>query len=455
MYDYDLIVIGAGSGGLTSSLIAAEIGLNVALIDKEEERVGGECLWSGCVPSKALIHVAKKIYASKKVSSFGVETKGETSWDSVKEYIQRKQRTIKKHESKEELEKQGVSLLFGTAKLEGKNKVCVDGQTVTAKKIILATGSSPRRLGLETQIPIYTNEEIFTMDSLPKEILVIGGGPIGLELGQSMSRLGSKVTVIERGNRILKRDPADLTTYLKKILQEENISIKLNTSIEAIHKEKVTLSDDTVHTPDAILLGIGRTPNIENIGLDEVGVEYSKTGIKVNDYCQTNINSIYAVGDCNGQYQLSHAAEIEATTVLQNNLIPLYNKKVPYNNMSWVTYTDPQIATLGDIEDLEKTCTKHRMPFNETDRTIIESTPSRGFLYEKKGYIKGASILHTRADSLIQEIILAKQNKIKLKEFMNKIVPYPTHEMATKLTAVKHVQRKTPRWIKKLGGMLW
>ena len=456
MNSYDVIVVGAGSGGLTTSLVAAEIGLTVLLIDKKEENLGGECLRSGCVPSKSLIHVANTLYSTKKSQEWGVTSNSSVNWQSIKTYIQQRQQKIGEKESREHLEQQGIHTRFGEAQLETPHRIDIDGEKYTSKKIILCTGSSPRRISLDAEIPVYTNEDIFIMDTLPSSLLIIGGGPIGLEIGQALSRLGSDVSIVERGNTILKRDPVHITNALKEQLSKE-IDIYTDTTIETIEDGRVTLSNNHVMSPDGILLGIGRKPNTKGLGLDTVGVEYTKKGITVDEYCQTSVSSIYAVGDCNGKYQLSHVAELEASTVIQNALTPLFNKKVPYDNVSWVTYTDPQIATLGNTCYYEKdsSFTKHSMPFEDVDRTIIEDTPSKGVIYTKNGYIAGASIMHSRAESIIQEIVLAKQNNIKLRAFTSKIVPYPTHEMITKMTSIKDLQESTPTWIKGILKKLW
>ena len=290
----DVIIIGAGSGGLSVGLFLAKVGMNVTMIVKSDKDVGGECLNDGCVPSKALIHVARQLQAAREAQSFGITLTGEVDIQKAIGYVHAQQEIIRKHENAAWLSEQGLNVVLGEASFAGKHEVIVNGEIFSAKKIVVATGSKPRKLkvaGVE-QVRYFDNENIFHINQLPKRLLVVGGGPIGLEIAQAMQRFGSEVTVVEEGNGILTHDDKTLTSILLKRLQDEGITFLFNVSLQKFSSpiqavlnkkngEAFTLSFD------AVFVGIGRELILEPLRLEKAGIEVKDHKIVVDDQLRT------------------------------------------------------------------------------------------------------------------------------------------------------------------------
>jgi len=378
--NYDIIVIGAGSGGLNIAGFMNKAGFKVLLIDKKDENIGGDCLNYGCVPSKALIHVSKLIYNGKKSEKFGLETSGKADMKQVMDYVKSKKEIIREHENANYFRKIGMDVELGFAKFSGKNSVTVNDKTYTAKKIILATGSRPKKLwvnGIE-KVRYQTNETIFDLEKLPEKLLVIGGGPIGVELSQALSRLGSKVTILIKDSSFLPKESPEIALVLYDQLVKEGIDIKFNTSAkEFISSNEVIISNEKKEEKlefDEILISIGRDLNFENLDLANAGIEFDKK-IKVDEYLRTTNKNVLLCGDIVGSYQFTHAAELHASVIISNFFSPI-KKKIIYDKLSWVTYTDPEIATFGLNENqLKKRGIKFEklsLDFKDDDRSIVD-----------------------------------------------------------------------------------
>jgi pyruvate/2-oxoglutarate dehydrogenase complex dihydrolipoamide dehydrogenase (E3) component len=382
-----------------------KLGFKVLMIAKTDKEIGGECLNDGCVPSKALIHVSRIIKNAKTASAFGLSINGRPDIKKAIDYVHERQEIIRKHENAEWLSEQGINVVIGEASFAGKKEVAVNGKIFSAKKIILATGSKPRKLKVEgiEQVIYLDNENIFHINHLPKRLLVVGGGPIGIELAQAMQRLGSEVTVVEESSEILMHDDKTLTSILLKRLQEEGITFHFDVSLQkfssptdALLKKK---NGETFGLSfDAVFVGIGRVLVLEPLELEKAGIEVKDHKIIVDDLLRTSNKDVMVCGDVAGDLQFSHAAEFHGRIILNNLFSPL-NKKLNNDHMSWVTFTDPEIATFGlnekQLKDRGIKYEKLEQDFSGDDRAITDNYQyGRTILYISKGsLIKKEKIL--------------------------------------------------------------
>lgn len=469
---YDIIVIGAGSGGLGISLFMAKVGLKTLLIDRSDEHIGGDCLNYGCVPSKALIYVSRLMHQAKQGTRFGYTISGEPDFNKVIQYVLSKQAFIRKHENAAYLRKEGLDVVLGTAHFISSSAITVDAKIFTAKKIVLATGSRPAALkvpGIE-KVKQFNNESIFTLNSMPEKMLVIGGGPIGIEIGQALHRLGIQVTIIHRGDNILPNDAPEISNILMEQLKKEGLTFHLNaevkefaTSNEAIIQQKD--GSNFKQSFDAIFIAVGREIALKDLGLQQAGIQIKEDKIVVNKYLQTTNKQVYTCGDVSGSLMFSHAAEQQARLLLNNFFSPV-KKKLNNDHMSWVTFTDPEVATFGLSEKIllkRNICfEKLVMNFDDDDRAIVDSYQygklvlyvSKGGLF-KKERILGGSMVAPKAGELVQELILANVEGLGINAFFDKIYPYPVASRVNQLIIVKHKEKQLTDTLKRLLKFLF
>lgn len=442
---YNLVVIGAGSGGLVSAAGAAGLGARVALI--ESHLLGGDCLNVGCVPSKALLRCAKAAAAVRNAPAFGVKVTGEISVDFgfVMERMRRLRAGIAPNDSaKRFTEKLGVDVFIGKGKFTGRNTIDVNGRTLAFSKAVVATGGTaaiPNIPGLK-QAPYLTNATIFNLTQLPARLGVIGAGPLGIEMAQAFQRFGSQVTVFSRSDKILEKEDPEAAGIVEASLRRDGVTFAFHSKYQRIESRegkapiRIILEDDHRERElefDALLIATGRKPSVKGLGLEEAGVEYDeRMGVKVNDRLQTTNPDIYAVGDVVSIYQFTHMADFMARLVIRN---ALFFGREKFSNflIPWATYTDPEVAHVGLYEkDLQKkniefaTFTRK---FSDVDRTILEGE-TEGFvrIHVKKGtdQILGATIVGSHAGDMISEITVAMQGGIGLGKLASVIHPYPT-----------------------------
>lgn len=438
----DVCVIGAGSAGLTAAGGAGGLGRKTILI--EGHKMGGDCLNFGCVPSKTLIASAKVAHTMKDAARFGIEPVAEPKVDFLK-VIARVQKVIADlayHDSEERMKEEfGVDTIRARAKFVGPREVMAGDTLVKAKHFVIATGSSafvPPIPGLEGT-GYLTNETVFTQTFQPKKLLVLGGGPIGAEMAQAHRLLGSEVTIIEKG-RIFGKDDPELVDVVRKRLIADGIEIREGTGATAVRKEGETFIV-TVETEDGkteelsgdqLLVAVGRKANVDGLGLEEAGVEYSPKGIKVDDHLQTTNSRIYAVGDVNGGLQFTHVAGAQGRIALNNILLKVIKKKFNPDIVSWVTYTEPELAHVGLTEgQLKERGIKYevaRATFDHNDRANAEGEPE-GLLkvyVDGNGKIRGADAVGAHAGEIMQQFALAVSSGMKIGAFDDMIAPYPT-----------------------------
>ena len=439
--DYDVVIIGGGSGGLVVASLAAQLKAKVALVEKD--RLGGDCLWYGCVPSKSLIHASRIAYEVKHSSRFGIYTNPpEINFAEATGHVQKVIAAIQPHDSPERFEGLGVEVIFGSGQFIDKQTFEVNGRQLKARAFVISTGSRPAIPpvpGLQ-EAGYLTNEQVFSLTERPNSLAVIGAGPIGCELGQAFHRLGAEVTMIASRDQIMPKEDPEAAEVVEKQFLSEGIRI-----LKKARAEKVEVIDGKKHlwageeeiVVDEILVSAGRTPNVESLNLEAAGVEYDKKGIKVNARLQTSNKRIYGCGDVIGGYQFTHVAGYEGYYAAMNALFsPIMQMlpvmKINYQVIPWATFTDPELARVGFTEKQARERYGDdiyvlKQPFAGVDRAQAEAATS-GFgkiITTSKGDILGAHIVGPAAGELIHEVVLAMSNKLKVSA-LSSIHVYPT-----------------------------
>jgi pyruvate/2-oxoglutarate dehydrogenase complex dihydrolipoamide dehydrogenase (E3) component len=459
-FDYDLIAVGGGAAGMVSSTLAAGLGRKTALI--EHRMLGGECTHYGCVPSKALIKAANMFYyaagAGRPYYSMTDIAPGALESGRVMEHVREVVRKVYHGHRPEVFRTRGMEIIFGEPAFVDNHHIEVNGRTLSARSFIISTGSSaliPQIEGIDT-VPYLTNEGIFGLEKLPRSMLVLGGGPIGTELAQAMSRLGVRVTIVEMGDRILIREDRELGDLIAARLAGEGITILTKTRAVRLSRENglIGLSVEgagpgpRLLTAEAVLVAVGRKANVEGLGLENAGVSYSLKGIKADDILLTTAPNIYASGDVAGPFQFSHMAEYQARIATQNALLPV-RKHARYDHYAWCMFTDPELAHAGLTEDEARNIhgdrvRVYRWAFKDTDRgkTDAEELGLSKIICDHRYRILGAHILGSRAGDLIHELQAAKTLGIPLHKLDSVIHVYPTFSDVVKQPAkLCHIDR--------------
>ena len=472
-FDRNLVVIGAGSAGLVSAYIAAAVKAKVTLVEKH--RLGGDCLYTGCVPSKALIRSARFLSLVKRAPEFGMRSAhAEFDFSDAMARVQRVIQAIEPHDSIERYAGLGVDVVMGSARIVSPWEVEVtqaDGQVsrLTTRSIVIATGARPfvpPIPGIE-QVEVLTSENIWNLRQRPERLVVLGGGPIGSELAQTFARLGSRVTQVEQAPRLLMREDVDASDLVTARFRNEGIDVLLDHTakrIEVIDGEKVLIAEhanaEVRIAFDALLVAVGRHANLTGFGLEELGVTTGRT-VEVNAYLQTNFPNIYAAGDVAGPYQFTHTASHQAWYAAVNALFDPFKKfRVDYRVIPWATFVDPEVARVG-LNELE--ATEKKVPYEVTtyalddlDRAIADGE-AHGFVkvltVPGKDRILGATIVGEHAGDLLAEFVLAMKHGIGLNKILGTIHTYPTMAEANKAVAGNwkraHAPQRLLAWVER------
>lgn len=462
---YDLIVIGAGSGGLTAAKFAAALGAKVALIEKR--RVGGDCTWAGCVPSKALLKVARVAHDARSASHFGISAPVPVvDMARVRAYVQEAIAAVYRWETPDALERDGIEVVLGEAFFADPTTIRVGDRTMGGKNFLLVTGAHPILPDLPglKEVPFFTYETLFDNDRLPDRLLILGAGPVGLEMAQAYRRLGAQVTVL--GEILLPKDEPEAQETLRRVLEREGVRFVAERADRVSYANGVI----TAHLGEwqiegeMLLVAVGRAPNVEGLDLEKAGVTFSSTGIPVNERLQTNVTHIYAAGDCTGGMQFTHFAGWQAFQAARNALLVGsargFSEVVP-----WCTFTDPEVAHVGLTEAEARA--KHgdavqvlRRDAAQNDRAVCENDLD-GFIkivHLSDGHILGATIVAARAGEMITECALALQHKLKIGDLAATIHAYPAYSSAIQILASEEAIRETfsgfgGKLIKTLSGL--
>lgn len=442
--DYDLVIIGAGSGGLTAAGFAGKLGARVALVEKR--RIGGDCTWTGCVPSKALLKAAKVAHEVRSAAQYGIVATGPvTDMRRVRQYIAEAIQKVYESESPEELQRQGIDVIMECARFEGPNTIIAGERRIHAKTFLITTGARPvvpAIAGLN-EVPYLTYEQFFDNDVLPETLLVVGAGPIGMEMAQAYQRLGAQVVVI--AEQLLPKEEPEVREVMQRVFEREGIRFIMGRISAARKDGKDVVVRAAGHEVrgDLLLVAAGRKPSLAGLELEKAGVVYTDKGIAVDSQLRTNVRNIYAAGDVTGGFQFTHFAGWQAFQAVRNALLPGsssgFTELVP-----WTTFTDPEVAHVGLTEaqaheefgDAVRIC---RWEMSRTDRAVCENDTD-GFvklIAKKDGTILGATIVAGRAGEAITEIIVAIKQKMKVMDLSGVIHAYPTYSTAVQQLAAE------------------
>ena len=441
-YDYDIGIIGGGAAGLTVASGAAQVGAKTLLIEKEQV-LGGDCLHFGCVPSKTLIRTAQAWQTMKNSKDLGLPAIELPTVDfrQVRERIRSVIATIQQHDSEERFCSLGAKVEFGEPAFVDEHSIALNGQRISAKSWVISSGSSPQIppiLGL-SKTPHITNKEIFSLDRLPESMVILGAGPIAIEMAQAFCRLGTKVSVVQRSGQILSKEDREMADEVMGVLAAEGVVFHLNVSVLGVgdlgrEKElRIQNKKGEVSTlrAEQILVAMGRSPNLEGLHLQAIGVELDPKGIKADNRMRTTQKHIYAAGDVTGAFQFTHAAGYEGGIVVSNAIFHL-PRKANYTFLPWCTYTDPELAGIGMNEKAAKDAgieyTVFTEAFQDNDRSLSEGngTGKIKMLLDTNEKPIGVQILGPRAGELLNEWIAVLNGKVKLSTLAAAVHPYPT-----------------------------
>lgn len=451
---YDIVIIGGGSAGLVVAVGAAKLGARALLVEKRA--LGGDCLYTGCVPSKTLIRSARFAAEARRAREFGfapVEPRfvGD-DFGSITERVRRVVERVGERDAPEVFRGEGVEIVFGTPRFLSSRELRIEpneeggaGRTVSARRFCVSTGSRPAVPPVEglEETGFVTNEQVFRLKELPRSLVVLGGGPVGLELGQSFARFGSRVQIVEMGSRLLAKDDEESSAEIERVLRGEGLEIFLDAKAVRARREGgqkiLTLErgGETIElSAEEILVAAGRRPNVEGLGLEAAGVRFDRARVLTDEYLRTTAKHIYAAGDVTGHFPFTHMAAYEASVVVRNALFfwPL-TRKADFRVVPWATFTDPEVARVGLTEREararygEKGVRVYRTPFSDNDRAQAEGETvgfSKLVCAGRRDEIVGASIVGARAGELIHEVVLAMRHRMSASALGGLTHVYPT-----------------------------
>ena len=464
-YDVDLLVLGGGAAGLTAAGTAANLGAKTLMV--ERDRLGGDCTWTGCVPSKTLLHAASlRAQAADYLRQFapGTELPPVDFAAVMADVRETRQEVYHDADRPEIFESYGIEVVSADARFTGPHSAhlagAAGGRDVTFRLAIICTGgraAPPPISGLD-DTPHLTNETLFEITELPGHLVIVGAGPIGCEMGQAFRRLGSRVTVIDRADRILGRDDADHAAILQGVLEADGVEFILGADVERAEPTdggvSLTVSasgaERTV-TGDRLLIATGRKPNIENLGLDAAGIAHTKKGVTVDDQCKTSVSHIWAAGDCTGEYQLTHMSEHMGKQSATNAILKI-PAPIDRDGITWTTFTTPEVGQLGktaaEMEEDGTSFVTYHFPFSKVDRAVTEHAEAGNIKIlatEWRGKILGASVVGERGGELISMLAVAMKAGVSVREISDTIIPYPAYGLGVRRAADQYyIQKQFP-----------
>ena len=465
--DYDLIVIGGGSAGLTAARFARQLGLSVAVMEKS--RIGGDCTWTGCVPSKALLKAADVAQGMRNAGNYGLpEQRPQIDLEPVMSRVKAVIGRIYHAESPDSLRSEGIDVVIGRARFQDSRTIAVDGRELTARRFLICTGASPAVPpipGIET-VGYLTYETVWDLAVLPGRLAIVGAGPVGCELAQAFNRFGSSVTLVEAGDRVLPQDDPETSDVIGRVLAGEGVDVRVGNGLASAEKVpdgvRLSLAGGGQVEAEAVLLSVGRRANLEGLHLESAGVAHDHRGITVTPHLRTNQRNIYAAGDCIGGYQFTHYAAYQGFVAVRNAFLPLNQRAVlPY--VPWATFTDPEAAQVGLTEAQARerhgaSVTAGRFPLSKVDRAATDGATD-GFIklvYRPNGRLLGATVVAPHAGEMIHEFAVALDRRLKLADLARTIHVYPTYgtgvqQLATDLTVERMLSGRVGRLARKLA----
>ena len=419
---YHLVVIGGGTAGLVTAMGASGLGARVALV--ERALLGGDCLITGCVPSKAILRSARAAADARFAPAVGVDVAGvEPDFAAVMRRMRARRADISPHDSAERLRAAGVDVYFGDARFTGPSAIAVDGRTLTFRRAVIATGSRaavPPIPGLSAA-PYLTNETLFSLTGQPKRLAIVGAGAIGCEMAQAFARLGTAVTLIDRAAQVLPQEDVDAAAIVARRLAADGVTVQLDANIVGVSAGGVDISGAGLQPCDRVLIATGRSPNIESLDLPAAGVAFDADGVIVDDHLQTGNRRIFAAGDVCSKFKFTHAADALARIVIQNALF-FGRRRASALVIPWCTYTDPEVAHVGAYGG--ETIT---IPLADVDRAVVDEERD-GFVrvHHDRGRLLGCTVVASRAGEMIGVATHALTHGASLADLGSTIQPYPT-----------------------------
>lgn len=463
---YDVLVLGGGTAGLVTASGCARLGRKVAMI--EREKLGGDCLWTGCVPTKALVASAKLAYQMRNAARWGLEPiTPRVTPKSIMDSMREQRHVISHHDDPEKFRKLGIDVIEGNAKFMSRNEVDVDGRVLTAKDIVIATGARtavPPVEGLN-EAGFLDHVSFLNQDAFPESILILGGGYIGIEFAQMFARFGSRVTVVEMLDEIISKEDADIIARVRELIANEGIELFTRFAVKSVRREgakKIARIENKSGesrelTIDEVFVASGRRGNTETLGLENAGVQVEKSWVVVDKFLQTTAPRIWACGDVHGGLQFTHVAAYEAVKLVRNMLFP-GKSAVDYTHIPWALYTDPEVAHIGMTE--EQAREKHgdavrvyKVDMHDVDRAVVDRTDHGliKLIADAKGNLLGAHILAANASTLIEEIVLARRKGMKIGDLAQRISSYPSLADGVQKAASLYYQDVAKGWLGAIG----
>ncbi len=464
---FDVVVIGGGTAGLVTASGCARLGRRVALVEKHA--LGGDCLWTGCVPTKALVATAKLAHQMRNADAFGLERhQPRLSPRSIMDSMRETQRVTSKHDDPEKFRQLGIDVIHGSARLVSRTEIDVDGRRLMAKDIVIATGSRtsvPPINGL-AEAGFIDHVSFLDRNDFPRSILMLGGGSIGIEFAQILRRFGVDVTVVEMAHDIVNKEDTDVIARVRELLTGEGVEIRTGWAVKSVRRggaQKIARienknGESTEVAADEIFVASGRRGNIEDLGLETAGVKTDQSYIVADKYLQTSVPRIWACGDVHGGLQFTHVAAYEAVKLVRNMLFP-GQSVVDYTDVPWALFTDPEVGHIGmterqAIENIgERRVRTYKIEMEEVDRAVVDRTPSGfvKFVCDTRGKILGAHVMAANASTLIEEIVLARRKGVRIGALAGLVSPYPSMADAIQKAAALHYQQLSGSWIGALG----
>jgi pyruvate/2-oxoglutarate dehydrogenase complex dihydrolipoamide dehydrogenase (E3) component len=437
---YDLVIIGGGAAGLMAASFGVQLGARVALVEKH--RIGGDCTWTGCVPSKALLRAAKAAHEMRTAARYGLPSiEPAVNLKAVLAQVGDVISSVYEEESPEVLRDSGIDVYLGAARFLDSNRIVVGDDTLTARRTLIATGAHPHIPSIRglDQVDFLTSESLWELEELPPRLLIVGAGPVGVEMAQAFQRLGSQVTLLASRGRLLPRDDPEASRTLGKVFEAEGINIVYSTRAELAWQDQAGIhvgAGGRGLVGDALLMATGRRPNVDGMGLENAGVLFGPDGVQVDGYLRTSQRQIYAAGDVTGGPQFTHYAGWQAAMAVRNALLPGASQGTS-DLVPWTTFTDPEVAHVGLTEekarerqgDDVRTCD---WPMARVDRARTDGDTA-GFMklvHHRNGTLLGATIVAGRAGEMIHEWLVVLQEGIKIADLSNAIHVYPTYSVA-------------------------
>jgi pyruvate/2-oxoglutarate dehydrogenase complex dihydrolipoamide dehydrogenase (E3) component len=462
---FDVVIIGGGTAGLVTASGCARLGRKVALI--EREKLGGDCLWTGCVPTKALVATARLIHQMSHADAYGLEPQNvRVTPKAIMDSMRAQRHAIEHHDDPEKFRALGIEVIFGNARLVSRDAVDVDGRSLAAKDIVIAAGTRTAIPPIEglSEHGFLDHASFLNQDAFPASLLILGGGAIGIEFAQMFRRFGCEVVVVEMAEEIISKEDADVIARVRKMLVEEGVVIRSGWAAKSVRidggKKAVRIENALGETRelriDEIFVASGRRANTDSLGLDAIGVKTDRGFVAVDKYLQTSVPRIWACGDVHGGMQFTHVAAYEAMKLVRNMLFP-GRAAVTYDDIPWGLYTDPEVGHIGMTEaEAVKThdgVRTYRVEMIDVDRAVVDRTTT-GFLKlvcDKRGRILGAHALCANASTLIETLVLARKRKMTVAQLASLVSPYPSLADALQKAASLYYQDVAKGWLGSAG----